>query len=119
MLSAILAEELARSFGHAGASGPDGWQNLSDRERAWAPLPSPDGALTVDPEFTVVSKAGEIPWRLFYFSNTPDTEAGFGPGRRASWPLRLYVSRDALDEIVRVCVEREDGQVVDYAPAEG
>src|SRR5438876_278874 len=106
MLSAILGDELGKSFGHAPLDGQ------SSRERAFAPLPSPDGKLVQDPDFVLPTIAGPLPWRLYYYSDLADQSSEWGYGRRASWPIRLCAETSGV--VTTVYVEREDGNGVHY-----
>ena len=81
--------------------------------RAYSPLPQPDGTLIQDPDFSLPSKAGSVPWRLFHYSDIPHVDGPFGYGRRASWPLRLCADITSGGPST-VTLEREEGHSVRY-----
>ncbi len=111
MLSAILGDNLARSFGVAGL------EEQTPHERAYSPLPQPDGTLIHDPDFSLPTIAGPLVWRLFHYSSLPNNAGCFGNGRRASFPMRLcadVTGTTPAGYIVTVNMEREDGRSVQY-----
>src|SRR5438874_1309512 len=104
MLSALLME--SAGFGHAAL------EEQSPNERAWSPLPSPDGQLVQDPEFTLPTTAGPLRWQLFYHSYRAYLDGAFGFGRRASFPMRLCAQ--TVGGVTSVTLEREDGSAANY-----
>jgi YD repeat-containing protein len=89
----------------------------SPDQRAYSPLPAPGGELLHDPDFSLPTIAGTLPWRLFYYSGLPDNTGPFAHGRRASWPARLCADTSgtlALGYLITVTLEREDGNAIQY-----
>src|SRR5262245_20774815 len=93
--------------GAAPADAPPG--TPQDAHPHWRPAPDPtSGALTQDPELTLLTNAGPITWRLFYDSANAGTFTEYGYGRRASWPLHLD------DDGTTVSVSADDGTARQY-----
>ncbi|MGC4044865.1 MAG: RHS repeat-associated core domain-containing protein [Armatimonas sp.] len=85
--------------------------------RNYSPAPLLTGDLVQDPDFTLQTTAGIIPWRLFYFSKLRDKKGLFGYGRRASFPLRLCPH--IVGDSIFVTIEHEDGGGASYTSNDG
>jgi YD repeat-containing protein len=114
-----MAEQMARRAEAAGGPQylvPPGWADPTgaNADRRWRPVPHADGSLTVDPEFSLPTAAGPLEFRLFHspvFAESGDPS--WGASRGASVSLQL------LDTAGSVVVDREDGNVRQYADIGG
>src|SRR5262249_13703909 len=104
--SAILSERAGVSLGAGDPAAPPGCV------AAYSPLPTPQGELIQDPDFTLPTSAGPLPWQLFYHSAQAQVSNPFGFGRRASSPLRL--AAQVSGNVTTVTVDREVGTTVRY-----